>query len=87
MFTRLSCWDEYYISGSKEELSDLQTAYEDGKGNMDYIIDNVLLCTIDDEERFRKIIDNWIEEEKVEAYPAYIKETEQKKKQRKRKVK
>ena len=30
----------------------LDWVYVDGEGDMDYILDNVLCCTLDDEERF-----------------------------------
>ncbi|KAA0198140.1 hypothetical protein HAZT_HAZT000100 [Hyalella azteca] len=76
---------EKYV-GSEEELADLEAAYKTGKGSMDHILDSVLLCTIDDEPRFRSIIDAWIKEGRVKAYKAYTSETQEKKIKRKRKA-
>ena len=36
---------------SEEEMSDLRSAYVDGEGSMEYILDNVLCCTDADQER------------------------------------
>lgn len=74
------------MTGSEEELSDLETAYNDSEGNMDHILRSVLVCTVEDEPRFRQIIDAWIEEGRVQAYEAYTHETDKKKAKRKRKV-
>lgn len=83
-------WSLYHTTigqlGSDEEKRDLEAAYKEGLGNMDHILRTVLLCTVDDEPRFRAVIDEWIEEGTVEAYPAYTAETDKKKKRRKRKV-
>ena len=67
-------------------MKDLEAAYVEGEGSMDHILNTVLVCTVDDEPRFRTIIDDWITEGKVDDYPAYSAETNKKKKQRMRKV-
>ena len=38
----------------------LEDAYTEGKGSMQHILDSVMLCTDEDEPRFREIIDEWI---------------------------
>ena len=52
-------FEEEY-KGSEEELADLKAAYLDGDGDMDYIMDNVLCATQDDEARFSDVIKKWI---------------------------
>lgn len=37
--------------GSEEEWNDLKEAYMQGKGNMDFIMENVLCASHEDEER------------------------------------
>ena len=71
---------------SEEELSDLKSAYMDFEGDMDAILENVLCATIDDEGRFRKILQKCIKDGEVPKYPAFTTETKSKKKERKRKV-
>ncbi|KAF2347149.1 DnaJ domain [Trinorchestia longiramus] len=78
-------FEKKYV-GSEEELQDLEAAYEKGKGDMDHILRSVLLCTVEDEQRFRSIIDAWIEEGRVQLYEAYSSETKAKKNKRKRKA-
>lgn len=78
-------FEKEYV-GHEEEKRDLEAAYKEGCGDLDYILGTVLMCTVDDEPRFRDIIDGWIEEGRVEAYPAYTAEADKKKKQRKRKA-
>ena len=58
----------------------------EGEGSMEHILGSVMVCTIDDEDRFKKIIDAWIADGEVESFPAYAGDTDKKKKQRKRKV-
>ena len=45
----------------------------------------VLCATIDDEPRFREMIDDWIEEGSVPAFPSFVGEKKSKRKARKRK--
>ena len=51
---------------SAEEYADLKQAYIDGEGDMNYILDNVLCCTLEDEDRFSNQIKDWIEDGEVE---------------------
>ena len=69
---------------SDEELCDLKKAYLEGEGDMDFILDNVLCCTMDDEERFADTIRGWIDEGSVPAFKKFVKETEKSKKRRKK---
>ena len=55
--------------GSEEEMEDLKAAYLAGEGDMDKIMDTVLCASVlDDEERFREILGEWIEEGDVPKY-------------------
>lgn len=48
--------------GSEEEKEDLLVVYEEFEGDMDGVYESVMLSdVIEDEERFRKIIDEVIE--------------------------
>jgi DnaJ family protein C protein 9 len=69
--------------GSDEEKQDLLEAYEKFEGDMDQIYDSVMLSNVlDDDVRFRTIIDKAIADEEVEAFPKYVDETEGEKKAR-----
>lgn len=62
---------------SAEERKDLLEAYTRGKGKFNYIYDNVMLSDIlEDDDRFRKILDEEIENDNIEVFPAYRKETD-----------
>ncbi|KAJ5772995.1 Heat shock protein DnaJ [Penicillium paradoxum] len=72
---------------SDEEKKDLLAAYETHEGNMDAIYDTVMLSNVlDDDERFRAIIDQAIADEEVEDFERYSKESEKKKQQRVKKA-
>ena len=58
--------DEYRHSA--EELSDLKQAYIESEGDMNHILDNVLCCTFEDEDRFSNQIKDWIEDGEVKRY-------------------
>ncbi|KAE8379925.1 DnaJ domain-containing protein [Aspergillus bertholletiae] len=69
--------------GSEEEEKDLLAAFEKYRGDMDKIYESVMLCNVlDDDERFRAIIDNAIADGKVEKYKKYSEEPERKRQQR-----
>ncbi|KAE8139972.1 DnaJ domain-containing protein [Aspergillus pseudotamarii] len=69
--------------GSEEEESDLLAAFEKYRGDMDKIYESVMLCNVlDDDERFRAIIDKAIADGKVEKYKKYSEEPERKRQQR-----
>lgn len=77
---------EKQYKGSEEEKSDLKAAYLDYEGDMDTIMENVLCATIEDEERFREIIEMLIAKEGLPKFPAFVNEGKMKKKARKQKV-
>ncbi|KAI1768595.1 DnaJ domain-containing protein [Hypoxylon sp. FL1150] len=69
--------------GSDEERDDLLVAYEQYKGKMDKIYESVLLSDVlEDDERFRKIIDEAIASEDVPAFKAYTHESKKSKEAR-----
>lgn len=73
--------DEY--KGSEEERGHVLAAYEKHKGNMDRLYQDVMLSEVlEDDERFRAIIDKAIEDGEVEGYPKYTEESEKSKKSR-----
>lgn len=66
--------DKY--KGSDEERDDVLVAYERHKGNMDALYETVMLSSVlEDDERFRAIIDEAIESGDVKGYKAYTKES------------
>lgn len=69
--------------GSEEEREHVLRAYEKVKGNMDRLYNEVMLSDVlEDDERFRAIIDKGIEDGEVEGLGAYTGETEKKRKAR-----
>ncbi|KAM0276378.1 hypothetical protein ACHAQH_006826 [Verticillium albo-atrum] len=62
--------------GSDEEKDDVLIAYEEHKGKMDKIYESVMLSDVlEDDERFRSIIDAAIESGDVAPFTAYTKES------------
>lgn len=69
--------------GSEEERRDVLDWFERCEGDMRKLYQNVMLSDMAvDEDRFREIIDEAIEKEKVEAYKKYTKESEAARKKR-----
>lgn len=63
--------------GTEEESNDLLKAFNKFEGNMDRIFENIVFSNVlDDEDRFRAIIDKAIKDGKVEGYEAYTQEPE-----------
>ncbi len=61
---------------SQEEKEDILAAYEDSEGNMDGIYESVMLSdVVQDDKRFRAIIDAAIADGDVPAFDAYTKES------------
>jgi len=44
----------------------------EGEGSMDFILDSVLLCSVEDEDRFREIIDQMIKKKEVKKFKVRI---------------
>merc|ERR1712226_1052922 len=78
---KLKAFEAKY-KNSSEERDDVKKAYTDAKGCMDKIMDSVILARLEDEERFREIIDKLIEDKEVKAYKIYTHEPEKKRKAR-----
>ncbi|ELR17899.1 DnaJ domain containing protein [Acanthamoeba castellanii str. Neff] len=72
------------FKGSELEASDVKQAYVDHEGNMERIIDTVVLSSWDDEDRFRAIIDAAIKAGEVPTFDEY--EASAKKKQNKKRT-
>ncbi|KAI6245203.1 DnaJ subfamily C member 9 [Erysiphe necator] len=69
--------------GSVEERDDLIRAYKDSKGKWTYIYEVVILSDpLEDEDRFRVIIDQAIKDGEIEAYKSYVNESQNAKKRR-----
>ncbi|RFU75337.1 hypothetical protein TARUN_6904 [Trichoderma arundinaceum] len=65
--------------GSDEEKDDLLVAYEECEGDMDQVYERVMLSdVVEDDERFRKIIDEAIETGDVPGFSSYKKENKRK---------
>ena len=73
--------DEY--QHSEQERSDLIAAFEQCQGDMDAVYEEILCSNVlEDDERFRKIIDAAITKKEVTAWKNYRKETAARKRKR-----
>ncbi|KAI2636632.1 DnaJ domain-containing protein [Xylaria nigripes] len=69
--------------GSDEEKDDILQAYEENEGDMNAIYETLMLSDVlQDDERFRKIIDDAIANKDVPAFKAYTKESKKSKQAR-----
>lgn len=69
--------------GSDEEKDDVLIAYEEYKGKMDKVYESVMLSDVlEDDERFRAIIDEAIANKDVPAFKAYTQESKKSKEAR-----
>ncbi|KAL2872816.1 DnaJ domain protein [Aspergillus lucknowensis] len=69
--------------GSAEEERDVLAAFETYEGDLDKVYESVMLCNVlDDDDRFRALIDKGIAEGAVEGYKKYTEEPEKKRAQR-----
>lgn len=65
--------------GSAEERDDLLAAYEECEGEMDQVYERVILSDVtEDDERFRRLINEAIKKKHVPAFSAYTMETKKK---------
>ena len=63
--------------GSDEETRDVLAAFEKAQGDLDRVYETVMLCNVlDDDERFRQIIDRAIQDGRVENFPSYAEESD-----------
>ena len=58
----------------------------ESEGDMNYILDTVLCATINDEQRFFKILKNLIRKKELPAFDNFLKESKGKKAARRKKV-
>ncbi|XP_059478658.1 dnaJ homolog subfamily C member 9 [Neocloeon triangulifer] len=77
---------EKKYKGSEEERNDLKSAYNTYKGDMNSVMDAVPFADMEDEERLTETLREMIENEEVEDFDAFSKETKQKKLRRKKKM-
>ncbi|KAK9760881.1 hypothetical protein K7432_014665 [Basidiobolus ranarum] len=68
--------------GSKEEYDDLMVAYETHKGDIELIMQSVLLAEVEDEDRIRKILQTAIDEGDIKPYKKFTKVDEKAKTRR-----
>jgi DnaJ family protein C protein 9 len=65
-----------YYKNSEEEKDDILSAYEEFEGNMDKLYETVMLSNVlEDDERFRKIINDAVASGEVSVFSAFAKET------------
>ncbi|KAG9485122.1 dnaJ homolog subfamily C member 9 [Eleutherodactylus coqui] len=81
----IQAYEEKY-KGSEEERADIIQTYMDFEGDMDDIMESVILAEIDDEPRIRDIIEKAIKKKEVPAYDAFVKESKKKRVQRKKRA-
>ncbi|KAL6409507.1 DnaJ like subfamily C member 9 [Ilyonectria robusta] len=73
--------------GSDEEKDDILISYEQCEGNMDQLYEQVILSDVlEDDERFRKIIDEAIKSNDVPRFPAYTRESKKRREARVKKA-
>jgi DnaJ family protein C protein 9 len=69
--------------GSQEEKDDLLSAYDEFEGDMDSVYEQIMCSNVlDDDERFRSIIDTAIKDGSAQGYTKYTKESKGTKKKR-----
>lgn len=77
---------EKKYKGTDEEREDLLKLYVKYKGDMDAITVSALCCSQEDEPRLCGIIQEAIKNGEVEAFPAFTKENDKKKRARRKRV-
>lgn len=88
-FTR-EAYDQFKneYQGSDEERKDVLRVYEEHEGDMDALYEEIMCSNVlDDDDRFRKIVDGAITAGDVDAYGKYTKENKAKRKKRIQKAK
>ena len=71
---------------SEEECRDLKDAYVAHRGDMEKILENVLLATAEDEDRFRELLTAAIQKGELKSYKKFMNEPPSKAKARKRRA-
>ena len=75
---------EKKYKGSEEELNDLKEAYTKHNGDMDLIMEEVILAEPDDEDRFRKLLNEAIERKEIRKFRIFTHESLAKREKRRR---
>ncbi|XP_037286844.2 dnaJ homolog subfamily C member 9 [Rhipicephalus microplus] len=87
LFPKITLADvEKYLAkyrGSDEELADLKACYERFKGDFDAISEHLIGYEIEEEDRYRNILNKLIEDGEVKAYPKFTKESKKSRNARK----
>eukprot|EP00051_Salpingoeca_urceolata_P032744 m.17166 g.17166 ORF g.17166 m.17166 type:complete len:284 (+) comp5406_c0_seq2:202-1053(+) len=79
---------EAQYKGSDEEQQDLKAAFVKFEGDLDKVFEYVPCSNpLDDEVRFRKLLQKWIRAGDVEPYPCFAKEPKAKRTARRRRAK
>ncbi|RAH40778.1 DnaJ domain protein, partial [Aspergillus brunneoviolaceus CBS 621.78] len=74
---------KHEFQGSEEEARDVLAAYETYRGDLNKVYESVLLCNVlDDDERFRAIIDRAIAEGRAKKHKSYVEEPAKKRERR-----
>ncbi|CAH0725181.1 unnamed protein product, partial [Brenthis ino] len=77
----IKAYEKEYI-GSNEEKNDLKNAYLAGKGDMDYIVDQVQFARSEHEPRIRGILTEMIEQGEIPSYKIFTNEPARKRQRR-----
>ncbi|XP_028175446.1 dnaJ homolog subfamily C member 9 isoform X2 [Ostrinia furnacalis] len=77
----IKAYEKEYV-GSEQEKNDLKVAYLSGKGDMDYICDQVQFARSDQESRIRGILSGMIENGEIPPYKIFTNEPARKRKRR-----
>ena len=90
MFPKITTADiknfEKKYKGSKDELSDLKENYLKFEGDMEKLLENIICGSMEDEERFREVLQGCIDSGELPEYDAFVNEDRKKKKARVEKV-
>ncbi|OWZ11004.1 hypothetical protein PHMEG_00016036 [Phytophthora megakarya] len=70
---------------SDEERCDVLTAYIKYEGEMQHVMDTIMLSADNDEQRFAGMIKNAIKEKEVKAYPTWLKYVKERSKKKNKK--
>ncbi|XP_039749468.1 dnaJ homolog subfamily C member 9 [Pararge aegeria] len=77
----IKAYEKKYI-GSDEEKKDLKNAYIAGKGDMDYIVDQVQFARSEHEPRIRGILTEMIEQGEIPSFKIFTHESTKKRQRR-----
>ena len=73
-------------TGSAEEINNLKSGYVDCKGDLHQIMESVLCATMEDEPRFRSILEQAIRDKEIPSFKNFMEEKAGKKTERQNRV-